>query len=159
MKNKLENLFDYDPVSGELLWKVAPDCHGKVARAAGAKHHTGYIKVRIDGKQYSAHRLIWIMHNGNIPDGLQIDHINGIRDDNRIGNLRLATRNINCQNQHLAHNHNKSGLLGVCKQYGKFKARIEIDGKRRHLGTFFTPEEAHSAYLKAKRDHHPGCTI
>jgi len=89
----------------------------------------------------------------------QIDHINGIRHDNRISNLRLATNKQNCQNTKQARVNNKSGFLGVSPSGDKFISTIQKNGKQLYLGTFETKEEAHEAYLNEKRKLHEFCTI
>jgi len=92
----------------------------------------------------------------------EIDHINGIRNDNRICNLREATKSENAQNQRKAPSHNKStGLIGASfdKRYKKFESKIHINGKSKFLGYFKTAIEAHNAYLTEKRLIHPFGTI
>ena len=91
----------------------------------------------------------------------QIDHINGIKDDNRIINLRLANNFINSQNKHKSPKNNTTGYFGVSIDNAakKFRARIVHNNKSIHLGMFSDPKEAELAYLKAKREIHEGCTI
>lgn len=109
---------------------------------------------------YLEHRLAWLYVTGTWPSD-QIDHVNGIRDDNRIFNLREATGPENNGNQRQARSDNKTGLLGVYwdKQHKKFSAKIMFSGKHKYLGYFPTAEEAHAAYIKAKRELHSHCTI
>jgi hypothetical protein len=117
--------------------------------------------ISIDGKYQLAHRLAWMMVTGSEPND-DIDHVNGIRSDNRFANLRTATRGENMQNERAARSSNKSsGLLGVSwsKAAGKWAAGIKLNGKKRHLGLFTDQQAAHEAYLVAKRDLHPFCTI
>jgi hypothetical protein len=95
------------------------------------------------------HRVIWEMHYGPIPDGMHVDHENGDKADNRIGNLRLATRSQNKANEKLRKD-NKSGFKGVYRrENGKFRASISVNGKIKKLGNFDTAEEAHLAYCRA----------
>lgn len=89
----------------------------------------------------------------------EIDHKNGVKDDNRFGNLRQATHLLNQQNQRKAQRKNKAGLLGVCAKRNGFMASIKVNGKNKWLGSFSTPELAHAAYVAAKRKFHEGCTI
>lgn len=112
----------------------------------------GYRVIRIDDALYLAHRLAWFYVTGNWPAN-QIDHINGVRDDNRFSNLREATNLQNAHNR--KYNRNKSGFQGVRKENSKWLAEIKINYKAVRLGLFNTPEEAHCAYLIAKRQHHP----
>ena len=98
---------------------------------------TGYKYVRVDGKLQREHRYIWEKHFGAIPDGVQIDHINGDRADNRIENLRLATPAQNAQNRLGANKTNKLGVKGVQQlPSGKYRVRIYAEGKDKHLGTY-----------------------
>jgi hypothetical protein len=106
---------------------------------------------------FLAHRLAWFYVHGVWPPVL-IDHINGKRSDNRIVNLRLADWRLNMENKR-RESYNSTGLLGV-KPNGKgFAARIGSRGVEHHLGTFRTPEEAHAAYVEAKRRLHKGGTL
>jgi hypothetical protein len=91
----------------------------------------------------------------------QLDHINGIKRDNRIENLREATDSENQQNQKKPPAHNTSGFLGVTKykRNGKWVAGIKLNGKRINLGYFDTPEAAHAAYLQKKKELHPFQTL
>lgn len=90
-----------------------------------------------------------------------IDHINGDRADNRIANLRQATTAENSQNERGPRAHATSGFLGVGwhAQQSRWRARITVNGKRRHLGLFDTPEAAYAAYVEAKRALHPFSTL
>ena len=125
--------------------------------AAGNK--LGYILISVDGRQYQAHRLAFLWMTGRLPSQM-IDHINGDGKDNRWTNLREASPRVNVQNQRAARADNGLGLLGVYQNHKRFMARITTHEKRnKYLGTFDTPEQAHEAYLAAKREYHEGCTI
>lgn len=121
---------------------------------------TRYKTITVLGQTYPEHWIAWLLHTGDWPK-LPIDHINGDRHDNRICNLREVTGQENSQNQRKAHRSNKStGVLGVSRRpSGKFDARLQVNGRNLHLGTFATVEEASAAYLAAKRAHHSGCTL
>ena len=114
----------------------------------------GYILIGVDNIIYRAHRLAWLYVYGYLPPA-EIDHINGLRGDNRIINLRLATRSQNTSNRE-AQKNNKCGLKGVSfeKQTCMWKAQICFNGKNRNLGRFYTKESAHSAYAAAALKHH-----
>ena len=112
----------------------------------------------IDGNGYQAHRLAWSLHYQEMPSQ-DIDHINGIKTDNRICNLRLVTVRQNQYNQRKPRIDNKSGYLGVTVYKDKWMASIKINSKTKHLGYFSTPQEANEAYINAKRKHHETCTI
>ena len=120
----------------------------------------GYNRFKYKGAKYLAHRVAWFIHYGEWPTG-EIDHINGNRSDNRIANLRDVCKQSNIHNQTRPQKGNKSGFLGVMwdKQRNKWAARICLDGKRKRLGSFDTPEEAHKAYVIAKELFHPSAPV
>ncbi|MBU5564323.1 HNH endonuclease, partial [Escherichia sp. S69_ASV_4] len=121
--------------------------------ADSTRRADGYrqVALRLDGKQYQlkAHRVAWILAHGAIPHGKQIDHINGIRDDNRLCNLRLVTQRENDQNRRKARGYSWN------KGCSKWEAYIRVDGVRHHLGLFTTEAAARAAYLKVKARYHP----
>lgn len=147
----------YDSKTGVFTWtNEAPK---KVAgKLANAKDKLGYVCLKIDGVMYKAHRLAWLFVHGVMPSG-HIDHINGDPSDNRIVNLRDVSHAINIQNERKARSNNKSGLLGVSPNGCKWRSEIRVCGKKINLGTYVTPQEAHQAYLKAKREMHEGATL
>ncbi len=155
---RLRELFDYDPETGITSWKVA---HHRNAVVGAPTHFVtphGYASTSIDKKLYVTHRLIWLYCYGRMPTG-DVDHINGVRTDNRIANLREVSRAGNLQNLRNANSTSTSGLLGVCVNKDKWQARITVLGKQISLGTYLTPMLAHQAYLTAKRQLHPTCSI
>lgn len=120
---------------------------------------TGYVPINVLGRNYYAHRLAWLWMTGAEPK-CGIDHINGVKDDNRWVNLRLADKSANAQNIKRARKDNLLGKLGVStRAAGSYFARITLDGKRIYLGTYRTPEQAHQAYLQAKRRIHEANTL
>lgn len=128
--------------------------------ATGTLSH-GYIVMSVDGSLYAAHRLAWLWVHGELPMG-DIDHIDGDRANNRLANLRDVDRSMNLQNLRSAKSHNKStGVLGAYlhKPSGRYTSRIGVNGKNLHLGMFDSIEDAHAAYLEAKRRHHKGNTL
>lgn len=141
----------YDPTSGIFTWKVKVNRSKSIGDKAGALVH-GYIRIKIKGKAYSAHRMAWFFHYGENPPDI-IDHINGVKDDNRIENLRSASSTQNGRNRKRWTN--KSGYLGVSfrEKEGFYAAHIRIDGKLRHLGCFATAITAARCAAKARRDH------
>lgn len=147
-------LLRYEPESGLLFWLVRPCQRIPAGTAAGGMNAEGYRTVRIDGRSYLAHRVVWLLQTGDWPQH-DIDHINGDRADNRWGNLRDVSRAINNRNRVVASSRNSTGLLGVTVGRYGFYADIGIDGKQVHLGHFKTAEEAHQAYLSAKANIHP----
>ncbi len=117
--------FRYD--NGNLLHVKA--CGRKKAGSiAGYKMRNGYIMIGFNKKRELAHRLIWKYHYGNIPDGMEIDHINGIRYDNRIENLRLVSKSENQKNRQIDIR-NKSGYTGVFWYKAKQKWTVKISSK------------------------------
>lgn len=113
----------------------------------------GYREIKLDKgnlgkiKQF-AHRVVWMLHNGDIPLDKMVDHINLDKTDNRIENLRLVDKSGNAQN---------SIWKGYCfdKRSGKYKAEIKLHGRRTWLGLHDTEEQARAAYLEAKAKLHP----
>ena len=144
-KDILQDMFTYE--QGKLYWNYSPRANVKTGDEAGSTDAYGYVCIKINQKIYKAHRLIYIMFNGHIPNRLQIDHINGIRNDNRIENLRVVT---NQQNQF----NKKVKGVDFHKKTSKWRARITRDKQLHHLGLFDTEEEARQAYLKAKKIYH-----
>lgn len=155
---ELKEILHYDPDTGIFtrIKSTAPCI--KVGDVAGHDNGKGYLQFRINNKYYTCHRLAWLYMYGVFPEG-DIDHIDGITKNNRIANLRDVTTIVNCQNHRKPNSNNKSGFLGVFKAKNKYRALINIQGNKTHLGYFDTPEAASCAYLKAKRSYHKGCTI
>lgn len=158
----------YCPETGKLFRKnpVMIGRHGlEICQSQTNGYYTTSIAVEGMGKgtfRLLVHRLAWMLVNGPIPEGMQVDHINCDRKDNRLANLRLVTHTENQQNQRRAHRTNKgTGLMGTYleRRTGRFVAHIKNSGVTIHLGTFRTAEEAHEAYLAAKRRLHRTCTI
>lgn len=156
---RLKELFSYDKNSGAFTRRVSVSS-AKSGSVAGASKD-GYLVFNVDGKLYRAHRLAWLYVFGRWPKK-HLDHINGIRNDNRIANLREADNSLNMQNLKGPRSDNKVKLLGVCwsKSNKKWIAQIKAPNKpNQYLGGFDDPHEAHAAYLDAKRRIHEGCAI
>lgn len=151
-------IFDYR--DGKLYWKSSLSGKNRIkGREAGGLNADGYVNVEVGGKSIGVHRIVWLMHNGQWPVG-EIDHRNGVRNDNRIENLRDVAHDTNTQNRRAATSGSKTGLLGVTMhKNGQFRARIRSNGRLRSIGLFDSAEEAHAAYIAAKRKLHAGCTI
>jgi HNH endonuclease/AP2 domain len=154
---KLKEVLDYNKDSGIFIRKTFSGNYAggtaKIGGIAGTVTERGYIKIRVCGKKYLAHRLAWMYVYGEMP--ANIDHINGIKTDNRICNLRQATQIENGQNRAI-HSKNTTGFAGVYfyKLTKKYKAQIGFNNKRYSLGYFESPEAAHKAYLEAKAKFH-----
>lgn len=155
---RLRELLHYDPETGVFTRRVSTSSNAKAGAVAGSNDGKGYLRIWIDSCPYLAHRLAWVYVHGVQPTN-HIDHIDGNPANNRIENLRDVSIGVNQQNRHTAQKNNKLGILGVKRHGKKFLAQITVDGKRRSIGTFPSYEQAHSAYLIAKRQFHEGCTI
>lgn len=157
--DQLREVFRYDPITG-LLWHLPrPNAKaswttryaGKVAGCV-TRTSTGYVNVKYYARTIRAHQVAWALFHGEWPPE-EIDHKNGNRADNRIINLRPATRNNNSHNKTSRPNA-ISGLRGVRPHCNKWRAIISCNGKRYHLGLFSTREAAHEAYAKAAEKYH-----
>lgn len=156
---RLRELFIYNPDDGTFIRRV--DCGQiKAGTSAGGIDSLGYLAIRIDGRLYRCHRLAWLYVTGEWPNQL-IDHLDGIRTNNRFQNLRDGSRRLNQENMHRPMKNNTTGFLGVHyhKAAKKYEAFINIHGKKKYLGLFQSAEMASDAYLRAKREFHDGCTI
>ena len=159
-QERLHELFDYQ--DGQLIRKISRGRGANSARwKAGTSigHKSGkYVLASVDYQLHKLHRLIWLWHHGKFPEH-HLDHIDGNPGNNRIENLREATDSQNMQNQRTARANNKLGVQGVYRVKNRFRAVLTTNGKSQHLGYFDTPELAHEAYLKAKRQQHSFGTI
>lgn len=151
----LREILNYDPDTGIFTWKKKICKRIIVGNTAGCLRN-GYISINIFGKRYPAHRLALMYVYGHC-DSQDVDHINGIKNDNKISNLRFATRSENKQNRLSVQPNNKSGYTGVDwhKASNGWRSTITIMGKQKHLGTFKNKEDAYAAYVEAKRKLHP----
>ena len=142
----VRELFYYE--NGKLFNKVKRGKRSLAGEEAGTlKDTTGYLETQVNYRKYKNHRLIWIYHYGNIPNNLQIDHIDRYRLNNKIENLRLATHQEN------QFNRTANGYY-FCKLTNRFRPQIRLNGINKRLGGFNTQEEARDAYLKAKEELH-----
>lgn len=154
----LKQLLECDAQAGTLSWKSRPVEMFPDARAAkvwntryaggpaGSQRHDGYWSVRIFGRGYLKHRIIWAMCHGDWPKE-EIDHISTDPSDNSINNLRVATRSLNEANKKLRAD-NPSGAKGVRKRGRRWAARIRKDGRDIHIGCFDTIDQASAAYAE-----------
>lgn len=161
----LKRRLHYAPGTGVFTWRLA-------SRGTGAGDIAGCdcglspggkrrVVICIDRRSYRAGRLAWLYMTGVWPTHL-VDHKDGDYTNQRWLNLRDIPNQQNVENQHKAAASNKSsGLLGVTwdKRISKWKAQIKVNQKNLWLGSFSDPQEAHQAYLAAKRSLHAGCTI
>ena len=144
----LKSIFDYK--DGDLYWKNKTSSNVVVGKKAGGQRQDGYVRISMKGKDIYAHRLIWLWHYGFLPECL--DHINGVRNDNRIENLRAATPSQNMMNRQKYKN-NASGVIGVRwkKSIKRWVAFIGLQGKNKHIGCFENFDDAIAARKKAEK--------
>lgn len=149
----LKEHLHYDTETG--IFTRIKSAGGQVTgNTAGCIGSGGYVNIKVFGVSHKAHHLAWLYFYGNTPN-IQIDHINGVRTDNRIQNLRLATNAQNTQNTKL-YKSNSTGYFGVSyhKRILRYQSRITISNRTIHLGYYDTPEEAHQVYCDAKLQIH-----
>lgn len=155
---RLKQVVRYEPDTGLFYWVSRPSNRIHVGDRAGLAAPVGYWSIAIDGARYLAHRLAWLYVTGHWPKD-EVDHLNGDGTDNRWSNLREAHRVLNAQNMRRAKRDNSTGYLGVREMRSRFQANIKAGGRIQNLGTYDTPEQAHAAYLVAKRRLHEGNTL
>lgn len=156
---EIQSKLHYDSETGIFTWKISG--YGiRKNKQAGGLSPDGYKTIMINGKNYMAHRLVWLYVYGEFPINY-IDHINHNKLDNRLINLRHATNSENQQNRNLPASHNKVGFLGVIKRKERntYHGQVYVNKKCYKTKSFKTPEEAHEAYLELKRKLHKFCTI
>jgi hypothetical protein len=157
----VRNLFDYNTETGELVRLVAPHSRSrsKAGSIAGCKNGCGYFQTGINGKLYLNHRIIWIYVYGYNPE-LDIDHINRIKTDNRIENLREVSRSCNLRNKNKT-TKNTSRVQGVHMDNRKklWMSRITNNGKNKFIGYFddFTEAVAHRLCAEQCLEGWPDC--
>ena len=150
--SKLQEAFEI--VDGELWRKanVHKNGHKHLRKLVkNVANCNGYCFVRFKGRQMYYHRIVWVLLNGDIPVGMEIDHIDGNRVNNNIGNLRLVNHKENQQNLVMHRNGNLVGCT-YFKRLCKWQAQVWVDGKYKYLGLYDTEQEAHDVYLKALED-------
>lgn len=155
-RDRVFELLTYSPDTG-LFHRKIDGRRDKAGTPADRLMHLGYCRVSIDGVRHYSHRIAWLMMTGAMAD--EVDHINGVKSDNRWVNLREADRCLNMQNLRTATARSSSGFLGVTTENGRYRAAITVNGVNLKLGRYATPEEAHAVYLAKKRELHEGCTI
>ncbi|MGR7031655.1 HNH endonuclease [Klebsiella aerogenes] len=152
--SRLKELLDYNPDTGVFLWKVKRAGTAKAGTVAGTPHKNGYYCITIDGKLYLLSRIAYFMATGKQP--FEVDHINGVRNDNRALNLRPANRSENCFNKSVRSD-SLTGIKGITwiKDLKKWQARCTgRDRKRIHLGYFEDLSTAISTLNKFRLENH-----
>lgn len=154
-QERLAQLAAYDPATG--VFTCAQNRKGsknKIGDALGSSTRCGHIEIQLDGRRYLAHRLAVLAMTGVMPEKV-VDHINQNKTDNRWINLRCVSQVENGHNQIRSSSRNGTGFVGVHKWQGKYRAKIVVNQKQVHLGTFHCPELAAAAYNEAKRKLQP----
>ena len=151
-KEQLKELLIYAPDTGIFTWKVSRGT-AREGNIAGYKTNNGYIAIKISGIFYKAHRLAWLYIHGKFPD-YEVDHLDGVKDNNRILNLRSVTHSVNGKNQRKPVN-NTSGIIGVVwyKTSNKWRAQIKVEGKQIHIGYFSDIADAAKARKKTEEKY------
>lgn len=151
---RLNELLSYDREADNFTWLVATNGRRKVGEIAGSLDRSGYLIIKIDRKNYKAHRLVWLLTTGEWPDGI-IDHKDGNKRNNRYSNLRIATASQNNTNSRIYKN-NTSGYKGVFLRKNKniYEAWIRKHNRRIYLGSYKDAYEAHLAYCEASKKYH-----
>lgn len=150
---QLAELFNYDPDTGVLTWRIAPGNRIAKDTPCGSLDSNGRLRLEYRGRSYGVHKIAFAIAHGRWPVG-QVDHKNRIKTDNRPGNLREATNAQNSRNRR--NGKNATGYKGVTfhKRQRKYNARIMVDGRSISLGSFSDPKAAANAYNVAARQHH-----
>lgn len=142
---RLRSLIEYDASTGVLYWKTT-------GRVAGSVSKRGYVNICIEKRFYRAHRVAFAVAHGRWPSG-EVDHINRMKSDNRIDNLRECSKSENGRNRGLLSS-NVSGFRGVFwdSSRKKWRAAITMNGERKMLGRFDSAREASECFLRAESE-------
>jgi hypothetical protein len=153
---EIKSILSYDEKTGDLTWLRQTGPRGTVGSIAGSIDAYGYRNVKINGHSYKAHRLVWLYHTGEFPGG-ELDHVNVSKLDNRIENLRVATRSENIQNTRMRAD-NTTGFRGVVwhKSSKRWVARASVNGVRKFICASPLKEIAVSAYEAFAKDRFNG---
>jgi hypothetical protein len=156
--DELRRLFDLDEATGELRWRWRDDVRiqwnaNYAGKIAGSLNSEGYRRIRLNGRFHYAHRIVYALATGE-PLPPTLDHINGVKDDNRPSNLRPVTDANNRCNSGSREGTSRYCGVSWCKRLEKWKVQITLDYKQRHLGYFHDEEEAARAYDAAAIELH-----
>ena len=134
---KLKKLFRYEPSTGQLIRLTNQSPNARRGDIVGSPHNAGYLQLQANGKKYLAHRVAWFLMTGQDIEGVEIDHRNGNRADNRWSNLRLATRSQQRGNRI---------IKGYSFRNRHGKDEYVVHFRKKHVGVFKTAEDAQNAY-------------
>jgi len=142
----------YEPDTGKIYW-IKDLARAKSGDEAGTARKDGYRHIFIKRNGIRSHRMAWLLHYGKLPEN-SIDHINGVKYDNRIVNLRDVTKRENEKNMPRPAN-NTSGFMGIYwnKLTKNWRVKIEVDGKQIHVGYFKEKSSAIQARIKANEKY------
>ena len=148
---QIADLFIYK--NNKLYWRNRVNSNVAAGAEAGTVSPLGYVKICYKRQIYYAHRLIFLLVNGFLPD--EVDHIDGNPNNNKITNLRAAQRHENCQNTRKRKD-NVSGIKNVCwfKPRGKWKVELQVNKKRVHIGYYENITDAAKAATIARNKYH-----
>jgi len=150
-RDYIESLFDYR--DGSLYWKESPAKPVPAGSVAGTVANNGYLRIGIKRRYFLAHRLVFLLHHGHMPK--YVDHIDGNKQNNRVENLRVATKAQNCQNQKVRST-NTSGIKGVSWHIVRKKWQVNIcaNGVQKYIGLFNELADAQKAAIEARSANH-----
>lgn len=155
LMSEMKRYLSYDPERGLFVWIKITSKRVHVGDLAGRINNAGHLGISFNGVRYQAHRLAWGFTYGEVPEDMEIDHKDEDKLNNRISNLRLATKKQNSCNRGAPSN-NTSGLKGVAfhKAANKWEAYVNHLGVKYYLGLFETPEEAGAVAAKRRDELH-----
>ena len=143
------NIIDYNELTGRAKWKFRVSPSANKDDLVGSKHKNGYIKFLYKRKTYLLHRVLFFISTGLQPQ--EIDHVNGVKSDNRSSNLRGASRRQNEYNKPVS-KESKTGVKGVSlNDSGTYRARVRVNGKRVTLGSFLTIDKAEKEVISFRK--------
>lgn len=148
---RLREVLSYDPETGVFRRRFTRAANAPAGELVRGSKQRGYLRTSVDGVEYKMHRLAWLYLYGEWPSGI-VDHVDGNKTNNRAANLREATLSQNKGNSRI-HANNTSGAKGVNRSHGKWRARIQVNGKWHALGVYNTVEAASNAYQAAAAKH------
>jgi hypothetical protein len=157
-QEQLKRILDYNPETGIFIHKLSPNGRIKKGHIAGTSGKDTYVKIKINFTLFLAHRLAWLYIHGYFPEN-DIDHVNRIKNDNRIINLREASRSCNIRNASIRSD-NKTGITGIYydSKHNRWVAGITINGNSQYIGRFKTlAEAAYARWTAEKKYNFPNC--
>ena len=154
-QDELKRLLSYCEQTGQFRWRVRTGYRVRPGMIAGSLTQTGYIRIGVNRQEYGGHRLAFLYMTGSLP-AEEIDHINGVRSDNRWVNLRAVSHAENAKNLCIQ-KRNATGIVGVRWNKNRWEATIIFNGEYKHLGTFLDKNDAINARKAASEQYgfHP----